>query len=319
MARSTSMAADTTMLSRRTLLAGATWVGASSLIGGDRAYAATAVHKAKLGTAEITILSDGVFTLPRSLVLPDKSEADIASLFKAHGAAMEMVAETNVTVVRHGAALALIDTGAGPDFMPTLGKLGDRLDEIGIKADDVTHVIFTHAHADHFWGTVDPFGEGSRWPKAKHVMARVERDFWLTPGIEEKVPAFQKSMAVGIQRRLKELGELITVAEPGAEVAPGLALVASPGHTPGHVSVAVRGGSEEVVVLGDALTHAAVSFGAPEWRWGADIDGELAIKTRKALLDDLASRKVGVIGYHLPWPGLGRVERQGGTYRYVAG
>ncbi len=308
------------LLSRRGVLWGASAALAGGLFAGSprRVLAASATHKAKLGAAEITIVSDGVFTLPRSLVLPDKPDADIAALFKAHGAAVEIVAETNVTVVRNGPTLAVIDTGAGPDFMPTLGKFGDRLEEAGVKPDDVTHVIFTHAHADHFWGVIDPLGDGSRWPKAKHVMARVERDFWLVEGIEDKVPAFQKSMATGIQRRLKELATMITVAEPGAEVAPGIALVATPGHTPGHVSIVVRSGSEELVVLGDALTHAAVSFGAPDWRWGSDIDVDVAIKTRKALLDDLAARKVAIIGYHLPWPGLGRVERQGNAYRFVA-
>jgi glyoxylase-like metal-dependent hydrolase (beta-lactamase superfamily II) len=306
--------------SRRDILWGAAVAVAGGLLaaGPKRLLAASATHKLKLGTAEITIVSDGVFSLPRSLVLPDKPEADIVGLFQAHGASMEIVAETNVTVVRDGPVLALIDTGAGPDFMPTLGKFGDRLEEIGIKAEDVTHVVFTHAHADHFWGVIDPLGDGSRWPKAKHVMSRGERDFWLAQGIEDKVPAFQKSMATGIQRRLKELGDLITVADAGSDVAPGLALMATPGHTPGHVSVAVRSGNEELVVLGDALTHAAVSFGAPDWRWGSDIDADQAVRTRKALLDDLANRKAAVIGYHLPWPGLGRVERQGSAYRYVA-
>ncbi len=306
--------------SRRDILWGALAAVAGGLLAGGprRLLAASATHTIKLGTAEITIVSDGVFSMPRSLVLPDKPEAVVVGLFKAHGAPMEIVAETNVTVIRNGPVLALIDTGAGPDFMPTLGKFGDRLEEIGIKADDVTHVVFTHAHADHFWGVIDPLGDGARWPKAKHVMARGERDFWLAPGIEDKVPAFQKSMATGIQRRLKELGDFISVAQPGEDVAPGLAMVATPGHTPGHVSVAVRSGNEELVVLGDALTHAAVSFGAPDWRWGSDIDPDQAVRTRKALLDDLANRKAAVVGYHLPWPGLGRVERQGNAYRYVA-
>ncbi|MFV0298669.1 MAG: MBL fold metallo-hydrolase, partial [Hyphomicrobiaceae bacterium] len=199
----------------------------------------------------------------------------------------------------------------------TLGKLPDRLDAAGVKVDDVTHVIFTHAHADHFWGVVDPFGDGTRWPKARHVMAKAERDYWLTPGVEARVPEAQKGMAAGIQRRLKELAELISTAEPGAEVAPGIALVDTKGHTPGHVSVVVRSGSQELMVLGDALTHAAVSFAAPTWRWGSDNDPDQGVKTRKTLLDDLATRKVPVIGYHLPWPGLGSVERKGSAYRYV--
>ena len=307
-------------LSRRGLLGAAGVAIVAGLVGAvpRRLMAATTTHTFKVGAAEITIISDGVFSLPRSLVLPDRPDAEIDALLAAHGVGQDFEAQTNITVVRSGSTLALIDTGAGPDFMPSLGKLGDRLEDVGIKPDDVTHVIFTHAHADHFWGVIDPLGEGTRWPKARHVMSRTERDFWLAPGVEDRVPALQKSMAAGIQRRMKGLAELIQTAEPGSEVAPGLALIATPGHTPGHVSVQIRNGGEELVVVGDALTHAAISFGAPAWTWGSDIDGAGAIATRSRLLDDLAARKTGLVGYHLPWPGVGRVERHGTAYRYVA-
>lgn len=304
--------------SRRCLLKGAAALAGGLVAAGPRRLvAATTTHTFKVGSAEVTVISDGVFSLPRSLLLPDRPEAEVDALLKAHGASLEFEAQTNVAVVRSGATLALIDTGAGPDFMPTLGKFGDRLEELGIKPEEVTHVIFSHAHADHFWGVVDPFGDGSRWPKARHVMTRAERDFWLVSGVEDRVPAFQRSMAAGIQRRLKGLAGLIQTAEPGAEVAPGIALIPTPGHTPGHVSVAVRAGSEELIILGDALTHAAVSFGAPRWRWGSDVDADAAAATRVKLLDDVSARKAVLLGYHLPWPGIGRAEKRGDAYRFV--
>jgi glyoxylase-like metal-dependent hydrolase (beta-lactamase superfamily II) len=281
--------------------------------------AQTRSHTVKVGNAEITVVSDGVFSLPVSLVLPGTPAERLEALLKVKPAAAELVAETNVTIVRSGSTVALIDTGAGPDFMPSLGRLPDALDAIGIKAEAVTHVVFTHAHADHLWGVVDPFGDGSRWPKARHVMTATERDFWLAAGVEDKVPAFQKGMAVGTQRRLKELGETITVAKPGDEIAPGIALLETAGHTPGHASVVVRSGSEELVVGGDALTHATVSFAAPGWRWGSDIDWEKAAATRSRLLDRLAASKARLVGYHLPWPGVGCVEKDGSAYRFVAG
>ena len=305
---------------RHVLQGGAALVGAGFATGAPALlFAQSRRHAFTLGAAEVIVLSDGVFTLPRSLVLPDAPEADVAALFKAHGAALELVAETNVTVVRSGTTVALLDTGAGPDFMPSLGKLPDRLDEAGIKSEDVTHVIFTHAHADHLWGVIDPLGDESRWPKARHVMPRVERDFWLQAGVEDKVPEFQKSMAVGTARRLKSLGEAIITAVPGEEVAPGIALIDTAGHTPGHCSVVVRSGTTELIVGGDALTHAAVSFGAPQWKWGSDIDWQKAATSRQKLLEELAAKKSLLAGYHLPWPGVGRVEKLGAAFRFVPG
>ncbi len=305
--------------SRRLILAGgsALIVGAMSGLGGRAVLAASAIHTTKVGEAELTVISDGTFTLPQSLLLPGVDQAALDALLKTHGATADFTVQTNVCVVRLGSTVALIDTGAGPDFMPTLGRFGDRLGEAGIAPDSITHVIFTHAHADHFWGVLDPFGDTSLWPKAKHVMALAERDFWLTPDAADKVPEFQKSMAVGITRRLKALGDVITTAKPGDEIVAGISLVATPGHTPGHVSVAIRSGSEECLILGDALTHPAISFGAPGWRWGSDIDWEQAASTRARVLEDAAQRKLALLGYHLPWPGLGRAEKAGSAYRFV--
>lgn len=308
------------LLSRRNILAaGGACIVAGAFAGAAprRLLAASSTHSFKLGAAEITIFSDGVFSLPLASSLPDTPKADVAKLFAEQGADLEMEAQTNVTLVRIGETRALIDTGAGTDFIPTLGKLSDRLDAAGVAPDSITHVVFTHAHADHFWGVLDPFGDGSRFANARHVMSRIERDFWMAADVAAKVPEAQSGMAAGTQRRLKALADIMTTAEAGAEIAPGLALLDTPGHTPGHVSVSVRDGTEEMIILGDALVHAAISFAAPTWRWGADIDSDTAIATRVRLLDDAAARKVRLVGYHLPWPGVGFAERRGTAYRFV--
>ena len=62
-----------------------------------------------------------------------------------------------------------------------------------------------------------------------------------------------------------------------------------------------------------------MSFAKPEWRWGSDVDVDLGITTRKRTLDFLATDKIPLLGYHLPWPGVGRVERQGTAYRLMLG
>lgn len=309
-------------VSRRSVIVGGTTLltaGLLSGIGPRPLLAATAAHRFKVGAAEITVLSDGRFSLPKSFVLPDRTDAELAALFEKASAKLDLVAETNVTIVKIGSHVVLIDTGAGPDFMPTLGKLADNLEAAGIKAAEVTHVVFTHAHADHFWGVVDPLTEGTLFEGARHVMTAVERDFWLKPGVETTVPEAHKTMAVGITRRMKQLGDKIEAVKPGAEIVPGVALIETPGHTPGHASVVVRSGTEELVVLGDALTQHVVSFAAPGWQWGPDLDADVAIATRKRLLDRLATTKARVVGYHLPWPGSGHVEARDGAYRFVAG
>jgi glyoxylase-like metal-dependent hydrolase (beta-lactamase superfamily II) len=108
-------------------------------------------------------------------------------------------------------------------------------------------------------------------------------------------------------------------SKPGDEIAPGVTLIDTAGHTPGHVSVLLNSGGNQLLIGGDVLNQSVVSFAKPDWRWGADMDPELAIAARKRTLDMLATDRISLLGYHLPWPGLGRVERKDTAFRFIAG
>jgi len=127
-----------------------------------------------------------------------------------------------------------------------------------------------------------------------------------------------RGMALGSARILKRIGNRLERRKAGDTVAPGLTYVATIGHTPGHMSVMVESGRDRLLVGADALTHVAVSFARPDWRVGSDYDGDRAIATRKRLLDRLATERTPLIGFHLPYPGHGLVERTGLAYRFVA-
>jgi glyoxylase-like metal-dependent hydrolase (beta-lactamase superfamily II) len=105
--------------------------------------------------------------------------------------------------------------------------------------------------------------------------------------------------------------------KPGDELVPGLRVIATPGHTQGHVSLELSGG-DGLVIGGDALTHPLISFQYPEWKPTADHVPEQAVATRRTLLDRLATDRSRLIGFHLPYPGVGVVERKDGGYRFVA-
>ena len=48
------------------------------------------------------------------------------------------------------------------------------------------------------------------------------------------------------------------------------------------------------------------------------MDKPAAAATRKRILDMLATDKIAFTGYHMPWPGVGYVDRKDGAYAYVA-
>ncbi|NJM55186.1 MAG: MBL fold metallo-hydrolase [Verrucomicrobiae bacterium] len=159
-----------------------------------QASAATpTTHRIGLGPFEITVVSDGEVTLPLDFLLPGKSRDEVSALYRAQGGelaanATALRGEVNVTVVKTQDATIVIDCGGGTDFMPTTGRFAANLEAAGIAPDSVTHVVFTHAHADHFWGVFDPFDDATRFSKARHVMPAAEIDYWQRPNIENEVP-----------------------------------------------------------------------------------------------------------------------------------
>jgi glyoxylase-like metal-dependent hydrolase (beta-lactamase superfamily II) len=311
------------MISRRKLLVRASASAAVAFcpLGSQpTSAAAQGVHFFRCGTFEITVVSDGFVTLPASFVLGSADPKHAADLFASGGLpppAEGIIAPVNVTLVKTPDGLILIDAGGGGDFMPTLGKFADTFDAAGLNPEAITHVIFSHAHADHLWGVIDPLDGATRYSKARHFMTAAEFDFWTTPDRDKSVPEMLVKMAVGSARRLGVLAERLEKPKPGTEIVPGVLLLDTPGHTPGHISVMLKSGSEQLLIGADALTHPLVSFGKPDWRWGSDMDAEMAIATRKRTLDMLATDKVALVGYHLPWPGVGRVEKKDNAFRFV--
>ncbi|MHB1110627.1 MAG: MBL fold metallo-hydrolase [Devosia sp.] len=278
---------------------------------------ARAIGRRTLGDAELITVSDGTLTFPMAFAFPDAPQEELLELLTDNGLPTDMlVPDCNVTLLRRGDRLAIFDVGSGPNFMPTAGILLEGLQEAGIDPAEVTDVVFTHAHPDHLWGVVDDFDE-LVFPNASYLIGRAEWDFWSSPDALSQVPEDRQSFVAGAQNRFALIEDRIGFIEPGDEVLPGVEAVDTAGHTPGHLSFMVHDKDESVLIVGDALTNFAVSFAHPEWRTGSDQDQELAIKARLALLDRLAADKASIIGYHLPHPGLGVVERAGAAYRFV--
>lgn len=271
-----------------------------------------------IGGAEVSVVSDGQLSLPLSFVLPDIPEADIKTLFDANGMAMEAFApDCNITLLRKDGRLAIFDAGSGSNFMPTAGKLLDGLSATGIDPAEVTDVIFTHGHPDHLWGLLDDMDE-LVFPNAAYRMGKAEWDYWRDPATVEAMPEERKSFAVGAQTRLAAIEEKIILFGAGEEVVPSVEAVDTAGHTPGHMSFMVHGSNEKLFIVGDAISHAVISFQKPDWHSGSDQEPERGARTRLALLDRLAIEKPRIVGYHLPHPGIGRVERKGTAFGFVA-
>jgi glyoxylase-like metal-dependent hydrolase (beta-lactamase superfamily II) len=313
-------------IDRRSFLAagsaGLAWAGLGGAI--RNVHAATSPYSFRHGVFEITVLSDGYFFLPPpgtardvGFLYPDVPRAALETFMKGIGQGMDRVQlPNNVVLVRSSSDLMLIDTGAGAGWQPTAGKLVENLQSAGIDPARITKVIFTHAHPDHLWGVAN--GDGAlHFPNASYVVSAAEWNFWMADDVLNKVPENFRPFALGARRDLSRIRDKLETRNPDDEIVSGLRLMATFGHTPGHVSVEIAG-ADPLVIAGDVVANAAVSFAHPEWRFGIDALPDVAIRSRQRLLDRAASEKMRLLGSHWPYPGLGTVERVGSAYRFVA-
>lgn len=281
------------------------------------AQASAGVHRFTLGDLEITVLSDGILNVAPRLLNRDMTEEAIeAEIGGALSASGQVQYGVNIVLVRAGAELLLVDAGAGGTFVPTAGKLDTRLKAAGIDPATITKVVITHGHPDHLWGLVDDFDE-PRFPNAQHIMPAPELDYWRKVDVRS-LPDRMQGVAVGAKRVIDTVGERLAAIAPDAEIAPGIAYISTPGHTPGHCSVRVASAAQGLIVTADTLFHPLVSFAHPEWQPVADMDGAEAVASRRRLLDIAATDRLQLASYHIPFPGLGHVERHATAYRWLA-
>jgi glyoxylase-like metal-dependent hydrolase (beta-lactamase superfamily II) len=187
-------------------------------------------------------------------------------------------------LIRSADTIALIDLGLGPTNveLPTGatyrgGELIGNLANAGVRPDDVDLVIYTHLHRDHVgWTTIaTPTGRALTFGRARHVVHRAEWDYWLTT-----------DASVGPDRAtvVEPLRSVIELCEDGDELTRGVQVLATPGHTPGHISVILSGSANrQTVVTGDVL-HSPVQLKHRDWCFGSDVSPHDAAVSREQVL-----------------------------------
>lgn len=273
--------------------------------------------KFSVGDARVTVVSDGYFRLPTDGLGVNADPDEVQAFLKRHFLSPELgYSHTNHLYIEVGEARVLVDVGSGNRFMENTGQLMGNLEAAGIDPYAITHVVITHAHPDHIWGIRDGFDEAVI-PGAEYLMGQAEHDHWMQDGLVDRVAPEDQQFVLGAVNSINVDGAEWTLVQDGHEVVPGLTMIDTPGHTPGHMSLRVDSGDQSLIALGDSMTHAYTNFAHPEWYNGFDSDGEQTVATRKRLLDMAAEDRIAILGYHFPFPGVGHVQRDGDQHRFV--
>jgi glyoxylase-like metal-dependent hydrolase (beta-lactamase superfamily II) len=277
----------------------------------------------QVGDVTITSVLELEWPLPLAGLVTGATEDEVAEhrdwllawALDEHGQANLRI---HALVVEARGRRIVVDTCVGNDKDRNLAPLHHMqttflsdLQGEGFARESIDTVVCTHLHMDHVgWNTMRVDGEWvPTFPNARYLMVREEVEHWR---VEKDFAgdAFGDSVQPVIDAGLVEF------VEPGHEVAPGIVMVPTPGHTPGHVSVHITSGEDEAWITGDVLHH-PVQCARPDWGGIVDGDPAGAERTRRTMLARWADDGVLVIGTHFAAPCAGRVVRAGNAYKFT--
>jgi glyoxylase-like metal-dependent hydrolase (beta-lactamase superfamily II) len=273
----------------------------------------------RIGEIDVMVVSDGVLTLPGAMLAHNAEPAVREAWLKDNFLPPDAFDwALNVVVVRSGGRTILIDAGMGAEFpLPRAGQLIHRLEAAGIDLASVTDVVLTHMHMDHVGGLlVDGVKEQLRPDLQIHVAA-AEVKFWESPDFSHvSMPdGFPDALRATAKRFAKEYRSQLRLFEDEHEVAPGVVIHRTGGHTPGHSIVRLTSGGDRLTFAGDLVF--AVGFEHPDWHNGFEHYPDEAARARRSLLRELAETGGLLVATHMPFPSVGHVAVAGDAFRWV--
>ena len=275
----------------------------------------------KVGEIDVMVVSDGVLSLPGAMLGHNVDPAVRGAWLENNFLPPDVLEwALNVVVVKSGDRTILIDAGLGadPDLnLPRAGRLIQRLEAAGIDLTSVTDVVLTHLHMDHIGGLLVGGVRDRLRPDLRIHLAAAEAEFWASPDFSRvsMPPGFPDALRRAAKRFLNEYGSQLRPFETEYEVAPGLLVHRTGGHTPGHSVVRLASRGDRLTFAGDAVFQ--VGFEHPDWFNGFEHDPEEAARVRIRLLRELAETGGLLVATHLPFPSVGHVAIDGDAFRWV--
>jgi len=219
-------------------------------------------------------------------------------------------------IVRHHGRVIVCETGIGTKLDQKRAQrdgvwepegLLTNLRRLAIRPDEVDIVVSTHLHWDHAGGFTRRAAGGGlelTFPKAKHFIQKVEWDFALDPD-----PRSQAGYIADDFTPVADAG-LAEFLEGEAEVAPGLTLRLTGGHTPGHQLVVFHASDDLACVVTGDLVGTVPHLRLP-WTMAADLDALRVLAEKAKLLEEAAQHRWLLVLSHESQSPAGYLEPDG--------
>jgi glyoxylase-like metal-dependent hydrolase (beta-lactamase superfamily II) len=270
----------------------------------------------KIGKFAVNTIRDGkvVAEKPNETFGTNQKPEDVAAALEANMLPPDRFINSFApALVDTGTDVVLFDTGFGEGGRANgNGQLIAGLQSLGYDPGQVTVVVLTHMHGDHIGGLME--GGKPAFTNARYVAGQVEYDFWKDTA-RAGTPA--ENGHKGVLKNVVPLAEKMTFIKEGSEVVPGIVAHEAFGHSPGHLVFHVESEGKGLFVTGDTANHYVLSLQHPDWEVRFDMDKAKAAASRRKVFDMVASERLPFIGYHMPYPAVGYVEKSGDGFRFV--
>lgn len=280
--------------------------------------AETGYYTFKLGTYEITVISDGTVPQDLHVLLKGAPQQAVDGLLNQMHLRNPVEASINVFLIKTGKKLILVDTGAGDFFGKGFGgKFSERLNKLGVKPEDISDILITHIHTDHTGGLVH--AGKAVFPNANIYVGKADIDFFLDAKNQNGVNGYDKAYFQQAQTAMQPyvaLGHVKPLS--GAQKILGdFNAYPTPGHTPGHYYYQLESQGQSITFIGDSVHVEAVQFPHPDITITYDVDQPAAAKQRQAQFEQLAKNNAMIAAPHLPYPGIGYINAQQTGFAFI--
>ncbi len=277
-------------------------------------------YRFRVGDISATVLSDGLIGGPPRVYASNAPEAELQDVLRRTFLPSDrMTLNLNTLLIETNGRRVLLEAGAGQTMGSQGGRIFQNLAAIGLRPEDIDVVVVSHTHPDHV-GNLRNADGGKAFPRATVFAPRADWNFFIRndPDLSYMpVPEeFRRNFAAAIKRSVEPVGEGIELYEAGAEIAPGLTTLPAFGHTPGMANFLVQSGNDQLLLTADLAYHPIVNVDRP-WMPGPDRDKETALASRRRIFDMAAADRLLVLGFHYPFPGLGRMLKTDAGYAWV--
>lgn len=223
-------------------------------------------------------------------------------------------------LIRGKGRAILVDTGIGENWDPSLAeryaidhrdhRLETSLADVGVRAHEITDVILTHLHFDHVGGCTRLNGKGEvelTFPKARYWVHEKNLSHAHAPSEKDRASFLKNTIEPVVN------SPQLKVSKGDEEIASGVRLWITHGHTPGQQLVQVHGDGRTVLFCGDTIptsSHIPIPY-----VMAYDVEPMRTIDEKRDILDKAAKENWILVFSHDPMVRAATVRNVDGRYQ----